>query len=124
MLIPTGIVYKQSVLDYLVDGTLLTIMADLNISRQSPLKCDSCGKTFSSAKYLKIHINSVHNGQKDHKCDSCGKTFCYSGHLKTHFSLVHNKQKDHKCDLCGKEFSQAGHLKKHINAIHEGCKRT
>ena len=95
MLIPTGIVYKQSVLDYLVDGTLLTIMADLNISRQSPLKCDSCGKTFSQSGVLKRHFNSVHNGQKDHKCDSCGKAFSQVSHLKTHINSVHDDQKDH-----------------------------
>ena len=38
------------------------------------LQCCSPGN-FSQAGYLKMPINSVHNGQKDHKCDSCGKAF-------------------------------------------------
>ena len=52
-------------------------------------KCDSCGKEFSQAGSLKIHINSVHNGQKDHKCDSCGKAFSGAGDLKKHINSVH-----------------------------------
>ena len=75
-------------------------------------------KSLFSIRNLKIHINSVHNGQKDHKCDSCGKVFSKSAILKQHTNAVHNGQKDHKCDLCGKAFSQAGYLKIHIKTIH------
>ena len=53
-------------------------------------ECESCGKVFSRAGYLKIHISSVHNGQKDHKCDSCGKSFSQSGNLKRHINSAHN----------------------------------
>ena len=67
---------------------------------------------------LKKHINSVHNGQKDHKCDSCGKAFSSTGDLKKHTIAVHKGQKDHKCDFCGKLFSLSGYLKKHINVQH------
>ena len=58
-----------------------------------------------------MHIDSVHNGQKDHKFDSCGKAFSKGENLKTHINSVHNGQKDHKCDSCGKAFSEAGTLK-------------
>ena len=34
---------------------------------QKDHKCDSCGKAFSQARDLKKHIDSVHNGIKDHK---------------------------------------------------------
>ena len=40
-------------------------------NRQKERQCDSCGKSFTIAGILKTHINSVHNGQKDHKRDSC-----------------------------------------------------
>ena len=84
---------------------------------------DTCGKSFSRAGALKTHINSVHNGQKDHKCDSCGKAFSLAGDLKKHIiNTVHNGLKDHKCDSCGKEFSRAGHLKTHVNTVHNGQK--
>ena len=55
-----------------------------------------CGKEFSEAGTLKRHINSVHNGQKDHKCESCGKLFSVARNLKRHINAVHNGQKDHK----------------------------
>ena len=44
--------------------------------------CEYCKKLFSKSGILKLHINSVHNGQKDHKCDSCGKAFSQAGNLK------------------------------------------
>ena len=72
---------------------------------------------------MKTHINSVHNGEKDHKCDSCEKAFSRAGHLKIHINAVHNGQKDHKCDICGKAFSQAGDLNRHINLVHHGQKK-
>ena len=31
-------------------------------------KCESCGKSFSHAHNLKVHINTVHKGHKDFKC--------------------------------------------------------
>ena len=77
---------------------------------------------FSQAHHLNLHINAVHNGQKNHKCDSCGKVFPPTGHLKAHINAVHNGQKDYKCDLCEKEFSELGNLKRHINSVHNGQK--
>ena len=89
---------------------------------QKDHKCVSCGKSFSQAHNLKTHINAVHNGQKNHKCDSCGKTSSSAGDLKKHINAVHNGQKDHKCDSCEKTFSQVRNLKKHINAVHNCLK--
>ena len=44
--------------------------------------------------------------------------FSQAGSLKLHIDSVHNRQKDHKCYSCGKSFSQAGTLKRHINSVH------
>ena len=60
----------------------------------------------------KRHMNSVHNGKKNHK----------SQILMKHINTVHNGQKDHKCDSCRKSFSEAGNLKTHINSVHNGQK--
>ena len=80
------------------------------------LQCCSPGN-FSQAGYLKMPINSVHNGQKDHKCDSCGKAFP-KGPTLILFIMV----KNYKCDPCRKSYSQAGHLKTHTNSVHNGQK--
>ena len=85
-------------------------------------KCESCGKSFSTAGDLKKHIHSVHGGSKDHKCESCGKSFIKALSLKKHIRTVHEGHKDHKCDSCGELFSTAGDLKKHIHSFHGGSK--
>ena len=87
---------------------------------------------------MKIHINSVHNGLKNHKCHACRtrklvhydqkdhkyeRPFSEAGKFKIlHIDSLHNGQKDHECDSCGKSFSRAGHLQTHINAVHNGQK--
>ena len=81
-------------------------------------KCDQCDKYFSQSMVLKRHINTVHEGQKNHQCDLCGKAFGEKADLKTHIKCVHEGLKNHKCDVCEKTFSQPGHLKRHINSVH------
>ena len=71
-----------------------------------------------------MHIDSVHNQQKDIKCNICGKSFSRVDILKKHNSEVHNANlKKHKCDICEKLFTRAFHLKSHINSVHFGQKR-
>ena len=79
-------------------------------------KCESCGNSFSQAQFLKKHIYMVHEGQN---CESCGKSFSNTGSLKKHIYKVHKGHKDYKCESCGKSFSRAGTLKKHLIKIHE-----
>ena len=54
-------------------------------------KCESCGKSFTGAHNLKIHIFTVHEGHKDYKCESCSKSYSQPQHLKKHI-----QSKDHK----------------------------
>ena len=65
-------------------------------------KCESCGKSFSQAIYLKKHIHTVHEGHKDYNCESCGKSFSYENILKRHTHTTHEGYKDNKCEYCGK----------------------
>ena len=59
---------------------------------QKDHSCESCGKSFSQAIYLK-HIHTVHEGHKDHKCE-----FSQVGNLKKHIHIVHEGSKDYKCE--------------------------
>ena len=81
-------------------------------------QCFQCNKTFSRARDLKRHINTVHEGLKPHKCNICGKAY---NDLKRHINSVHDGLKQHTflC-FCGEGFSEARDLKRHINSIHEG----
>ena len=86
-------------------------------------KYESCGnKSFSTAGGLQRHINTVHEGQKDHKCESCGKSFTQLQSLEIHLHTVHDGNKDHKCESCGKSYTQAHMLKRHIHTVHDGNK--
>merc|ERR1712150_204158 len=84
--------------------------------------CAQCGKNFSSAQYLKRHIEFVHDGRRDHNCAQCGKDFSTAQYLKVHIKCVHEGQKDYNCTECGKDFSSKQKLKVHIKCIHEGLR--
>ena len=73
----------------------------------------------SQAGSLKIHMQTVHGGNKDYKCESCSKSFSLAHNLKKHIHTVHERHKDYKCESCGKSFSRAQNLKKHIHTVHE-----
>ena len=38
---------------------------------------------------MKIHVESVHEGQKNHKCNECEKVFSTAGNLKAHILRSH-----------------------------------
>ena len=38
---------------------------------------------------LRQHIHTVHEGYKDHKCESCGKTFSSAQYVKKHIHTFH-----------------------------------
>ena len=63
---------------------------------ENNFKCEICEKTFSTKQRKRQHIKT-HEGQRNYKCDSCGKSFTTSGNLKIHINVVHEGQKDHKC---------------------------
>ena len=73
-------------------------------------------------KVLVIHIESVHEGKKDHKCEACDKVFGELRTLNTHIKIVHEGIKDYKCEACGKTFSLSCNLKTHIKTVHEKIK--
>ena len=57
-------------------------------------KYEPYNKTFSRADSLKKHMQTVHDGNKDHKCVSCEKKFTVLGALKKHTYIVHEGHRD------------------------------
>ena len=92
--------------------------------------CQHCGKEFLAPYRLKLHIQTVHEGRKDHKCDQCGKMFSQNYKLKNHVQTVHSSGVGtetniaHKkvCEQCGKSYNDAKDLRRHIQYVHEGIK--
>ena len=78
-----------------------------------------CVKLFTNSSGLKKHINSVHEGIKNHICKTCGKGFFRLNHLKRHVETVHEGHKDFSCEYCGKSFSQKGDMQRHKVKVHE-----
>ena len=56
-------------------------------------KCSKCGLSFAKKHNLKVHIRTVHEGQKPFKCTICDASFARSGNLKKHVATVHERKK-------------------------------
>jgi len=83
-----------------------------------PEICPQCGKSLSSARELKLHL-------EDHDtngaiCPECGKFFQSRKQMVLHVSQIH-RNKDLKCPYCEKMFANRKQARKHV-AMHTGIK--
>ena len=85
------------------------------------LICEICKKSFSRKSHLRVHVQTVHDGVKEHRCEICGKTFGEKSTLRTH-GKVHELVKPHKCISCDKNFRFRHNLERHVMTIHENIK--
>ena len=94
-------------------------------------KCDICEMTFGSPSRLTIHVNAIHERNKNfkrnnknelkhinlikHKCDMCDSSFKGKEELLIHEGYSHNK---YSCGMCDKVFLEIDSLDKHITFVH------
>ena len=64
-------------------------------------------------RYLRGHINSVHEQNKPSKSDVSAVAY------EKQFSLEHNQNKLMKCDICNVAFQRINYLRAHINSFHD-----
>ncbi|XP_038145111.1 zinc finger protein 420-like [Cyprinodon tularosa] len=82
-----------------------------NQSTQRWHSCKECGKTFSFACQLEVHMR-WHTKEKPYSCAVCKKSFTTVSMLKRHHR-IHTGEKPFRCHVCGKCFNQSAHLNTH-----------
>lgn len=80
------------------------------------LTCDKCNFVARTTTYLKLHVESVHEGKR-YPCEKCGKTYNFPGDLRRHNKSAHENHR-YSCPICGFEATQTQTLKKHIAKHH------
>ena len=85
-----------------------------------PVSCDQCGKVVTNKYCLKIHIESVHNPDKQvYSCDQCSYTTTYKRNIMLHIRNIHEAGEFIACHICGVKIKGgASNLSRHIFRLH------
>lgn len=86
--------------------------------------CETCGKEFSTSRYLADHVKRIHTVVENVTkvfCDHCGKSYASKYAVRKHIKCVHLVQLS-PCLVCGKVFRNKTLLKAHM-ILHDQSKR-
>jgi len=90
---------------------------------ENSLICNQCKISFEKRKFLKHHIQSVHNGFR-YQCGQCDYKCKMSCNLKRHKESVHEGLTRFSCDKCDFQCYDKKNLLRHQRRRHEGIKDT
>ncbi|XP_053663199.1 zinc finger protein 780A-like [Anopheles marshallii] len=88
-------------------------------SNEEPFACTICGARFKLYRYLKWHM-AVHKGL--HKCKECDASFKSPSELQDHMHS-HVGSREFICTFCGSNFCTKQNLCKHMRKVHGHYKR-
>uniref|UniRef100_A0A4W3HI76 C2H2-type domain-containing protein n=1 Tax=Callorhinchus milii TaxID=7868 RepID=A0A4W3HI76_CALMI len=77
-----------------------------------PYVCRECGKGFSQASGLSIHLDAFHNIEYPYDCQKCSMSFPSLVEHKMHIQEVHPCEYN-PCEICGKNFSALSLLERY-----------
>ena len=83
-------------------------------------QCQICRKFYASKKGLLRHT-TTHNEIKPFDCKLCGKHFTQAGSVKLHMRMHADTEEDRKpfqCTICNKRLAHAASLRSHLKT-HE-----
>lgn len=90
--------------------------------------------------FLKLHLQTIHDGDKPYKCQLCPMTFPYQSSLRYHITSQHDASKSepasgtnseiksdgkggYVCDICGKVLNHPSSVLYHKEAEHNDGRR-
>ncbi|XP_050041856.1 uncharacterized protein [Dermacentor andersoni] len=88
-------------------------------TRQKPLNCQQCTKTFRLNETLRNHVRTVHTAET-WQCPSCSKVLSCKYSFDRHHLLMHAAQKPLNCPHCTRTFGLKETLRNHVRSAHTG----
>ena len=70
----------------------------------SPTNANFVNTVVFAKSTLKLHVSSVHEGNKPIKCKFCEYLCSTKGVVKNHISSVHERKKPFQCKVCDIKF--------------------
>ena len=94
--------------------TSVTALSNHHQNDHGILKCDVCGKAFSSKPSLDKHMYA-HMNTMNFVCEECGQGFPFKSHLLQH-KITHSTEFCFVCNQgsCNKSFKNKGDLTRHV----------
>ncbi|KAG7306689.1 hypothetical protein JYU34_008113 [Plutella xylostella] len=98
-----------------VSNSLSLHQTHMSRAHDAKPQCVECGKTFSSRKTYRYHLNVLHKGQNRFPCPHCGKVYQWKSNLWRH--IKNHKARDSGdlfCAPCNKRFASIATYRQHV----------
>ena len=82
-------------------------------------ECNQCGKVFSKARSLQIHMEAIHLRTNFQKCPYCTKECSQVVHMVRHIKCVHYKVRHFQCLHCESASYQKNDVVRHLQSKHK-----